>query len=416
MQSIDHLRRALDARTPDFSLPRPFYLDPQLHQLDLELIWYRDWVFAGHDCEIAAPGDYFTMQIGEYPIIVTRGLDGAVMAHHNSCRHRGFKLCEAARGSVKRRFVCPYHQWSYELDGRLARARDMSDRLDPAHFGLKPVHARSVAGMVFVCLAHDAPDFDAFSTLIEPYLAPFDLRSAKVAFESRTVEAGNWKLVMENNRECYHCAGSHPELCRTFPEAPLHAGVGIGGSEEQAHVDRLVATCEALGLPGRFRKADDHQYRVMRMPFLDDARSMTMTGAAAVSRRLGRLPAEPNIGDVLLYHYPSTWNHFTADHAVTFRILPLSTGETELVTRWLVSGDAVAGTDYDLATLTEVWVATNAQDAALVAQNQAGIRSPAYTPGPYSPLHETGVMQFVDWYCGTLRQRLEAAPRRLAAE
>jgi phenylpropionate dioxygenase-like ring-hydroxylating dioxygenase large terminal subunit len=153
----------------------------------------------------------------------------------------------------------------------------------------------------------------------------------------------------------------------------------------------------------------------MRLPFLDKARSMTLTGEPAVSKRLGWAPLTENCGDVLLYHYPSSWNHITADHALSFRCLPISANETRLTTKWLVPKDAVEGRDYDLKTLTEVWTATNAQDAGLVERNAAGIRSPAYEPGPYSPLHESGVIQFVDWYCGSLEQRLGGEKAKLRA-
>jgi Rieske 2Fe-2S family protein len=290
----------------------------------------------------------------------------------------------------------------------------MTKSLDKSAYGLKRAHAITVSSHIFVCVAEIPPDATPLKSMVEPYLHPYGLDDAKIAFESRIVENGNWKLVMENNRECYHCAGSHPELCRTFPDQPT-AGAG-GEFADQAEIEELVSMCEALGLPGRFQKAADHQYRIMRMPFLDDARAMTMSGKPAVAKMLGRVPAEPNVGDILLYHYPSTWNHFTADHALSFRLLPISVDETELVTRWIVRKDAVEGVDYDLKALTEVWLATNAQDTALVEQNQAGIRSPAYEPGPYSPLHEGAVMQFVDWYMSTIRRRLDDTRLRVAAE
>lgn len=394
----------LASHRPGYSLPQAFYTDQKAFEADLAGIWYRDWLFAGHECEIANPGDWLTLDIGAYSVIVVRTGDGGLRAHHNTCRHRGYRICDAASGHAKRRFVCPYHQWSYELDGTLARARQMGDDFDPKAHGLRSAHAESVGGQIFVCVAKHASDFAPVRAMVEPYLAPFDLRNARVAAQSRIIEHGNWKLVMENNRECYHCAGSHPELCRTFPEAPTHSGGG--DNAEQAAIDKLVSDCEALGLPGRYQAAADFQYRVMRLPFIGDARSMTLTGKPAVSMPLGRLPTGPNIGDVLFYHYPSTWNHFTADHAISFRVLPKSATETELVTKWLVHKDAVEGRDYDLGALTHVWNATNAQDTALVERNQRGIASPAYEPGPYSPVHEEGVMQFVNWY----RQAMQARP------
>jgi glycine betaine catabolism A len=401
-----YLLTALRHRKPRHSLPGAFYSAPEIFAADMAEIFYREWIFAAHDCELPNAGDYVTMQLGAYALIITRDAAGTLRCHHNTCRHRGFKICDAAKGNVKRRFVCPYHQWSYELDGSLAMARDMKDGFDPKQHGLMSAHVASTGGMIFVCVAEQAPDFAPVRAMVEPYLAPFDLSAAKVAFESTIVEAGNWKLVMENNRECYHCKGSHPELCRTFPEAPTHTGKG--SAKDLAEIAAMAARCEAAGLPSTFQIADDWQYRIMRMPFLDDARSMTMTGAPAVSLPLSdRLPKD-NIGDILLFHFPSTWNHVTADHAISFRMLPLGPEQTQLTTKWLVRREAQEGRDYDLKTLTEVWLATNKQDTALVERNQIGIRSPAYQPGPYSEVQEDGVIQFIDWYAARMERRLGA--------
>ena len=115
-----------------------------------------------------------------------------------------------------------------------------------------------------------------------------------------------------------------------------------------------------------------------------------------------------------MFHYPSTWNHFLPDHSLTFRVLPISATETEVTTTWLVHKDAVEGVDYDLKRLTEVWIATNDEDREIVENNQLGILSPAYTPGPYSPGQESGVTQFVDWYAAWLERAL--APLQVAAE
>lgn len=343
------------------------------------------------------------MTVGAYPLIVVRGHDGTVGALHNVCRHRGFIVCEATAGTARRRFVCPYHQWSYELDGRLAKARSMPDDIDPEPLALARAQCAVVGALIFVSVAGDPPDIGALRTLLEPYLAPFDLESARVAHETTTVEQGNWKLVMENNRECFHCRTAHPELCATFPSGAQHSGGGT--ADDLRGIAEFAARCDAAGLSSRFQAADDWQYRAMRMPLAAGARSMTIDGTPAVSRRFGSLP-DVDVGDVLVYHYPSTWNHFMADHAVTFRILPVGPTVTELRTTWLVPGDAVEGRDYDLTRLTEVWEATNRQDTSLVERTQRGVRSPAYRPGPYAPHEEEGVIQFVDWYAGTMCRRL----------
>ena len=397
----------LGARRPGHALPGPMYGDPGVHAADLAHVWHREWVFAGHECELAEPGAFVTLAVGAYPLVVVRGLDGELRALHNVCRHRGAVLCDAPTGNTRRKFVCPYHQWTYELDGALHRARAMTLDVDPGELGLGTAHCASVGGLVFVCVADDPPPFEPFRQLVGAHLAPFDLARARVAHSATIVEAGNWKLVMENNRECYHCRLSHPELCRTFPEAPLHSG---GGSADELRLtEQVVADCEAAGLPSGFLAADDHQYRVMRMALSEGATSMTMDGVPAVARRFAGLPdphAVANVGDVLLYHYPSTWNHVMGDHALTFRMLPTGPTTTELRTTWLVPGEAVEGVDYDVAELTKVWLATNDQDSALVARTQAGVTSPAFRPGPYSAVEEEGVIQFVDWYADRLAGRL----------
>ncbi len=393
----------LQARRPGFSLPRPFYTDPALFQLDLETIHYRQWFFAGHDCEIETAGDYFTLQLGAYPVVVLRDRDGSIKAFHNSCRHRGSRVCTAERGRAKR-LICPYHQWVYDLDGSLKKARHMGEDFDTGPFGLKPVHCESVGGYIFICVGAEAPAWAPFRSEVEPYLAPHRLGEVKVAVETKTVERGNWKLVWENNRECYHCAANHPELCRTFPEAPTVTGVvgAMNDPEIRGHWDR----CAAAGLPSEFKISPNGQYRMARMPLIEGVESYTMSGRIAVGKRLSESVTEPMIGALLLFHYPSTWNHVLGDHAISFRVEPIGPTETIVTTKWLVNKDAVEGVDYQIDDLTRVWNATNEQDRRIVEENQRGILSPAYEPGPYSPEHEGGVMQFVDWYAQTMERTL----------
>ena len=397
-------------RIPGHALERPFYTDPAIFDADMEALFYREWLFAVPACELPKAGSYVTHKIGAYRIIIVRDAQGTIRAFHNSCRHRGSILCKGARGTVPK-LVCPYHQWTYDFDGRLIWARDMGTDFDAGAHGLKPVHCRDLAGLVYVCLAEHAPDFDAFAERARPYLAPHDLSDARIAHESTIVENGNWKLVWENNRECYHCGGNHPALCRTFPDDPTVTGIEEGGAPAHlvAHFDR----CERAGVPAAFHMSEGGQYRLARMPLKVGAKSYTMDGGIAVTKRLGRVPFD-DAGSLLKFHYPTTWNHFLPDHSIVFRVTPLTPTTTEVTTKWLVHKDAVEGRDYDLKRLTEVWIATNDEDRRVVEDNQQGIESLAYEPGPYSKVQESGVIQFVDWYCRTLGSHL--APSRIAAE
>ncbi|SUZ32853.1 Anthranilate 1,2-dioxygenase large subunit [Roseibaca ekhonensis] len=396
-------------RKPAHSLPRALYTDPDMYEVDLDRLWYTEWLFAIPGCEIPKTGNHITVQVGAYSVIIVRGTDGVIRAFHNSCRHRGSRICKAAKGSAPK-LVCPYHQWTYELDGRLLWARDMGPEFDPAQHGLKPVHCRDAAGMVFICLAEVAPPFDALAEAATRYYGPHKLDACKVAYESTITEAANWKLVMENNRECYHCSGSHPALCVSFDDNPNIAGNGDGRNDPA--IEAHLAKCEAAGLPSRFYIDDDSQWRFVRVPLLGKSVSYTMNGKQAVNRMVGDITLR-DAGTLLFFHYPNTWNHFLADTVLLFRMLPLGPKETQVTTKWLVHKDAVEGVDYDLPRLTEVWTLTNDEDRAIVEQNQLGIDSPAYVPGPYSQIQESGVIQFVDWYANRMAERLTG--RRLHA-
>jgi Rieske 2Fe-2S family protein len=403
MHSREVLLNRLRLRKPETALDRDFYCSAEDFQTELALIWYRDWLFVGHDCEVLNPGNYFTVQIGEYPVIVVRDRDGTLRAFHNSCRHRGSRICASERGTAAR-LVCPYHAWTYHLDGRLFAARDMGSDFDKSRYSLKPIHCQSVGGYVWISLADSPPDFEPVRRQMEPYFLPHELHNTKIAFESTIVEKANWKLVWENNRECYHCSANHPELIRTFADDPTLTGVD--GASTNPRITEKWNHWESVGLPSTFKLATNGQYRTARMPLIDGTVSFTMDGTAAVSRPLSDRVTEKNTGTLLLFHYPSTWNHVLADHAITFRMLPISPSETLLTTKWLVHKDAVEGVDYDLKKMTEVWLATNDADRRICQENQIGVASPAYDPAPYSAIHEGGVTQFVNWYCQHLEGRL----------
>jgi stachydrine N-demethylase len=411
MLGSSETRALMDARKPDHALEQALYCDPGVLALDLEHLFYKEWLFAIPACEIPKSGNFATLQIGAYPVIVVRGADKSIRAFHNVCRHRGQRLCAKDTGSSPK-LVCPYHQWTYELDGRLLYARDMGPDFDASKYGLKPVAVQEVGGMVFVCLAETPPVFDVADKLGE-YLAPSGLNDAKVAFSSTITEKANWKLVIENNRECYHCGGSHPSLCRTYSDNPAMTAME---GPDAASPDILAhwARCEAAGLPARFTHHPEMQWRLARIPLLNSAESYTMNTKAAVSKRMGTMPFN-DAGSLLFFHYPNTWNHFLGDHAIVFRILPISETETEVTTKWLVHKDAVEGVDYDVKNLTEVWLNTNDEDRRVVEENQYGINSPAYEPGPYSKIQEEGVIQFIDWYIGKMQGALAPRPA-LAAE
>jgi Rieske 2Fe-2S family protein len=397
-------------RTPAHSLEQDLYCDAGVFEVDMEKIWYREWVFAIPACEIPKAGEFVVHEIGAYSVVIVRGNDGEIRAFHNACRHRGSVLCKTKKGRGPK-LVCPYHQWTYELDGSLLWARDMGPDFDASKHGLKSVHCRNVAGMVYICLADEAPEFEEFAAEAARYLAPHDLENSKVAFESTIIEKGNWKLVWENNRECYHCSGNHPSLCLTFPDDPRAIGNDDSG-QLSGLLETHVARCEAVGAPSAHKEDPVRgDWRFVRTPLLGAGESYTLDGKVAVAKPNSSIPFK-DAGSLLKYKYPGCWNHFLSDHALIFRVTPISATETEVCTKWLVHKDAVEGQDYDVKRLTEVWLATNDEDREVVENNQRGILTPAYQPGPYSPTHEGGNIQFTDWYAETIIRAITDPDRR----
>jgi glycine betaine catabolism A len=333
---------------------------------------------------------------------VLRDRDGQIRAFHNICRHRGALLCEAQQGKAAL-LACSYHHWSYGLDGRLISARTMPPDFRKEDFPLRPIALSNVEGMLFVCLADTPPDPAPFADAVGPYIAPHGGNGrVKVAHQSRIVERGNWKLVIENNRECYHCPGNHPEF--------LTASFGTLTGDDPAASDEFrdvfadrSAAWAAGGVP--YLPADgDIDFRCIRMPLRKGFVSFTMDGGPGSARVLGDLP-EQDMGSLRLFRPPNCWHHYLGDHIIHFRVLPLTPDTSELQTTWLVHEDAVEGVDYDVERLTQVWRLTNDQDRALVEKNQAGIASRGYQPGPQSA-EEVMVDQFQSWYARELSKVL----------
>jgi Rieske 2Fe-2S family protein len=402
-QSADLMRAQLCAHDSERALPRDFYVDRDYFFQELHGLWYREWLFIGHECELAREGGYLTATVGDYAILVLRDFDGVLRAFHNICRQCGSRICAAEHG-LARQLQCPSHATNYRLDGTLLMNSPMATGGNDVEQGLKPVHCVGLAGYIFICLAAQPPDFHTFARAAEPYLLPHHLRDAKVACESTIVEHANWKLVWENNRECYHCAANHPELSLSFPSTPTV--MGLDAATANPRMAAAWERWERLGLPSQFLLDSSGQSRLMRMPLVEGMVSFTVDGSPASRRPLSDSVSASDVGSLLMFHYPSTWNHILADHATTFRLLPLGVNETQLTTKWLVHKDAREGVDYDVDRLTQVWRATNDQDRRVCQENQLGVNSPVYEPAPYSPVHEAGVMQFVAWYRRCLLGRI----------
>ncbi|WP_432695868.1 aromatic ring-hydroxylating oxygenase subunit alpha [Marinobacterium sp. YM272] len=405
-QARDAMTDLLKERRRDYSLPAPLYNDPHMFRLDMEEIFQKEWLFVGMTSEIPTKGDYFTVEVGQNPVLIVRGPDGTVNAFHNTCRHRGSRVCTEHRGKVAN-LVCPYHQWTYDLKGNLLFAgTEMGEGFDMKEHGLKKAHCKVGGGFIYICLAKEEPegDFDQFLATLDEYMEPYDVENTKLAVESNMYEKANWKLVLENNRECYHCAGSHPELLNTLLEWD-DTNDPRASQEFLDHYARQAAEWDAEGIPHE-HKSFGVRNRIVRMPLKEGTQVMTIDGEQGCDKLLGRIKNR-QLGSMRILHLPNSWNHMQSDHFIVFRVLPISAQESLVTTKWFVHKDAVEGVDYNPERLRQVWDATNDQDRILGEENQRGINSIAYQPGPYSKTFEFGVINFLDWYTDTTLQNLE---------
>jgi glycine betaine catabolism A len=410
----DHVGKLLAARRDGFALPGAFFADEALYEAELELIFARHWIFLASGAEIPEGGDYRTYQIGHYPIFLLRRDDGEIVAFHNTCRHRGSRILQQDTGIAGATLMCPYHRWTYDLDGRVIGCGGTGDiaRSQPP---LKALHVRVVEGLVFVCLAEEPPaDIADMTRRITPYLAPHAMHNTKVAKQVEIIEHGNWKLTIENNRECFHCAG-HPELLSSLFEYLNEPDADTMTEKERQEYCRFLAARETsrslwqqFGLP--FELIEELHgrptgFRTERLVLDGSGESMTPDTRAASRKLLGAF-TDPRLGTLHLHVQPNAWFHFLADHVLTFCTLPLGRHSTLVRTTWLVHADAQEGVDYDVKNLTSVWDATNRQDAHFVAETQRGVLSPAYVPGPIGD-NEFMVNRFHSWYEERLRAALD---------
>ncbi|MGO1296871.1 MAG: aromatic ring-hydroxylating oxygenase subunit alpha [Vibrio sp.] len=401
----EEVKKMLSERQADYSLPRPLYNDPLLFRIDVEEIFQKEWLFVGMTSEVPNKGDYFTVEIAQDPVLIVRDAEGHVNAFHNTCRHRGSRICTEHRGKVAN-LVCPYHQWTYDTKGNLLFAgTEMGNEFDKQQHKLSPIHCKNAGGFIFICLADTPPesDFDEFLTSLEEYMAPYDIDNTKLAVESNMYEKANWKLVLENNRECYHCSGSHPELLNTLLEWDDTTDPRAT-PEFLNYCERMASEWDEENIP-HAHKNFGKRNRLVRMPLKEGTSVMTIDGSRSCQKMLGRIKND-KLGSLRILHLPNSWNHMQSDHFIIFRVLPISAQESMVTTKWFVHKDAVEGVDYDTDTLRRVWDATNDQDRKLGEENQRGINSLRYQPGPYSKTFEYGVIDFVNWYSDTLQKHL----------
>jgi Rieske 2Fe-2S family protein len=341
--------------TQQMTLPARYYTDAAIFRKEMETFFCGMWVCAGREEQIANPGDYFLCEVAGESIIVTR--DGACSLHafYNVCRHRGTRMCRDELGKFPARIQCPYHGWTYALDGRLLGAPHM----DEAIFRREdyPLHAVKVEvwdGNVFLNLSRDAMSLAGQLAGLPQKFAPWGMQELRVYKRHQYEVKANWKLIVLNYNECLHCPVLHPLLTRITDTMSGHNDAPqptyIGGS----------------------------------MLFRGIAQTMSMDG----QRRRDYLPGlnEEQRNQVLYYAvYPNLLLSLHPDYVMAHRLWPLAPDHTRVVCEWYFHPTEMTKPGFVADDALEFWDKTNREDWLISELSQQGISSRAYTPGPYSP-------------------------------
>lgn len=365
------------------SLPASWYYDPDHYGLELEQIWYRDWICVGHVDALERTGDYFTTKIGNQNIIVTRATNGDIRAWYNTCLHRGSVLCTEQSGRFRNgRIICPYHTWTYSIDGQLLATpgRIESDDFDRGDYSLHGINADTWRGFVFVNLSNAPTENLAdFLGSEKEYVANWPLEELRpVHQEIHTIDC-NWKIYWENYSECYHCPRIHPELCKIMP----------------VYAEAVFDDADLPGWQPRF-EGDKGYARVS-----NDATTWTMDGKTTLSPLEGLTEEEQDQGLVFMSIMASFYIAAHPDYVRSVRIVPKGPATTDLVVDWLLPASA-GDIDKDaIERIRALPMLVIEQDGAACELNQQGISNRPFEHGILVP-QEYELWRFHEWLRGRL--------------
>ena len=406
MENQDKINALIETARHKSTRMQPFYCDDDVFALDMEKVVGRKWLLVDHISRIPDAGQFFLYEVGAESIIVIRDQEGKINALFNVCRHRGSLVCLEKSGR-KNLLTCPYHAWTYNLDGSLKQARLMPDDFNPMTHGLNKCHIRVHHGFIFLNLSpREAPEFDQEFLVFEPHLNFHGFADAKIACKRSYPTGANWKLVVENFFECYHCATAHPEYCSRHPrDALLAVGAGPNSGSEDAIesfapvLKEWEVSASKLGRP--MGAVDDDEFSAhmkfyQQRPHRRDIESETRDG-----RPVACLMGQRTAFDRGRMHLSfSPFNQIIAcnDFAVLIVFTPRGTKSTDVDISWLVDGQAE---DIDIDRMIWMWDVTTRQDKVITENNQLGIGSSRYQPGDLSA-QERRVEKFNRWYLNQL--------------
>lgn len=379
------------------SLEQNFYKNPDVYDAEIENIFMKHWMLAGHTSQIPNAGDYFLFEFDKESVIIIRTKEGDVKAHMNVCRHRGSHVCYEKQGTVKA-LTCPYHAWTYDLDGDLIAARNMHEDFDFSENGLHPAHIELVGGLIFVSLAEKPLSLDNMRKDLKDVFDVFGFDNMKLAKQKTYPIKSNWKLAVENYQECYHCAPSHKEFAKIHAMAQSPDKFDIQKENFIKNSDGYVRT-KASPFYFDLAKVGDECYQYDRNPLLR-GRKTGSKGGTPVAPLLGKLKVYEEASSEFMVG-PVTYFLIYDDHMLGYRFLPDSQETCTCDLFWFVRDDAVEGKDYNLEDLTWLWHVTILDDEEIIIYNQKGVDSRYYQPGTLSEW-EHFPQNFLNFYLKSL--------------
>ena len=390
------------------TLPQDFYTDESIFTDEMKAIYFKQWLMVDHVTRIKNPGDYFVFEAEKESIIIIRGRDNEVRAFYNVCTHRGSRICLDEEGS-KKLLVCPYHAWSFSSEGELKAARHMPDDFNKSENGLRECHLKIFEGLIFINLSMGSPmDFDEFILPLKEILNFHNTGKSKIAARKKYPTKANFKLVLENFQECYHCGPAHPEFSSIHEKDwvfTMGAGLGTAPQEDtDEYLEKIrpwVEECRKKGIPSdTYLETEEGLKQGLnryfdRTPIGNGHLSQTKDGKPA-SKLMGKFK-DFDGGLSQVSFNPFGCCYFTNDFGVMFIFKPNATLDSEVELIWLVNEDAIEDKDYKADDITFIWDITTQEDTTIIENNQKGVLSHSFVPGVLSE-NESAVTYFYDWY------------------
>jgi Rieske 2Fe-2S family protein len=355
------------------TLPGQSYVDETTFALEQEKIFERMWFCVVRSSDLAGPGAFKTVQVGRENLIISRSATGEIRAFYNVCRHRGARICSEESGSVKRTFKCSYHAWAYDLDGKLSSAPNLVKMpdIDRTEFGLRRVAVREWLGYVWVCLADEPPSFeDTVLREVVDRLGDAEMlehyQVAELSVGRRIVYdvAANWKLIIENFMECYHCATIHPELTEVLPEF-------VGGYAAQSFVGHGAEFGEKIS-------------------------GFTVDGSAGLDK-IPTLSPDQDRRYYAITVKPQVFINMVPDHVIVHRMFPLAADQTIVECDWLYLPEVV-DSGKDVTRSVELFDRVNRQDFEACEKTQPSMSSRVYATGGVLVPSEHHIGAFHSWW------------------